>query len=580
VKNENENLARTVAADPYRPGTVAISWAETSFESGFGFIGFCNTRNGYILACQSMANMVGSYSVNGYAKMSKAELIARLGALESGLAMNRSRRRATTAFKLAETSARLRREMEERKKVESERMALAAIVEFSNDAIISRTLKGTIKTWNKGAEKLLGYSAKEAVGRPFSMLVPISRREELRDIERCIVRGEQVKHQNTVRLTKRRESIPMALTNSPLLDSNGKLIGISIIMRDISERVRGEEASQRSEKALADFFDHSPLGLFWVAKDGRVLRANEAGLVLLGTRSQECVDRNLSEFHADPEVAANLLELLAKRRVLHDLRARFRREDGSIRHVLIDANALWENARFVHSRWFVRDISGRVELEREILTVSEREQQRLGRELHDDLCQQLACAEFLIHSLEQELAAKSKTDARRAEEISKLLREANARTRELSHGLAPTHLEADGLFSALETLALRTRKVFRVDCRFRCAGPVQIDDTEVRHHLYRIAQEAVSNAVKHGRAKCIEIDLAASGSRQVLVVRDNGVGLSQKPRRAKGVGLRIMQYRAELICGSLVIQTKPNGGTAVACSINGDLAIPKDQKKK
>jgi two-component system sensor kinase FixL len=512
--------------------------------------------------------------------MSKSALIARIDALESGLAMNRSRRRAATAFKLAERSSALRHEMDRRKKAELERAALAAIVESSGDAIISHAFDGAITTWNTGAERLLGYSAKEAIGRPFSMLVPASRRKELRDIERRIVRGERVKHNDTVRLTKRGQSITVALTNSSLLDTNGKLAGISTIMRDISERAHAEEALRRSEEALTAFFDQSPLGLFWVAKDGRVLRTNEAGLELLGSLSQECVGQNLAEFHADPEVAADLLKRLAEREVLQDHRARFRRQDGSIRHVLIDANALWEKGRFTHSHWFVRDISRLLGLEREILIASEREQQRLGRELHDDLCQQLACVEFLMHSLEKELATKSKADARRAAEISKLLRETNARARELSHGLAPTHLEAGGLFSALEKLAMRTRKVFHIDCRFRCTGPVQIDDPEGRYHLYRIAQEAVSNAVKHGRAKRIEINLEAKGSHQVLSVKDNGVGLPQKLRRAKGVGLRIMQYRAELICGSLVVQRKSGGGTAVVCSIGANSAVPRGRRKK
>ena len=336
---------------------------------------------------------------------------------------------------------------------------------------------------------------------------------------------------------------------------------------------------RQAEAALADFFGESPLSLLWVGADGRILRVNRAHLELLDRADHEVLGHNIAEFHADPEQAADMLVRLAKKETIRNRRARFRTRDGSIVHVLIDANGLWDEGRLVHTRWFVRDITRRLQLEREILKIGEREQQRLGQELHDDLCQHLSSIEFLAHSLAMDLSSKSEVEARRAAEIAKLLRETNTRTRELSHGLAPMPLAGEGLVGALEELARRTSAVFHRDCRFHCPHPVQIDDPEVRQHLYRIAQEAVGNAVKHGKATRIDIELGRCDNRLVLGIRDNGLGLPRRPKGRKGMGLRIMQYRAEVISGSLVVQREPGSGTSVVCSVPIPLHPQKGRKK-
>jgi two-component system sensor kinase FixL len=141
------------------------------------------------------------------------------------------------------------------------------------------------------------------------------------------------------------------------------------------------------------------------------------------------------------------------------------------------------------------------------------------------------------------------------------------RARELSRGLSPISLESDGLMVALRELAARTKKIFRVDCRFKCKGPVLIPDHNVGIHLYRIAQEAVSNAIKHGKASRIDIGLSRTSERIVLAVSDNGIGMPRKPRKKGGMGLRVMQYRAGVIDASLVGQRQPDGGTTFVCSI-------------
>jgi PAS domain S-box-containing protein len=346
------------------------------------------------------------------------------------------------------------------------------------------------------------------------------------------------------------------------------------IVRDITARKQAEEALRRREQELADFFAESPLGLLWVGPDGRILRVNQAELELLGCTGDEIFGRHVAELHMDAKGAGDILNRLAERQTVQNHRARLRHKDGTQREVLIDANGLWEQERLVHSRWFTRDITHRVKLEQEILAISEREQRRLGHDLHDDLCQQLAGIEFLSQRLASDLAVRSAARASQAKEIAQMVQRAMTQTRELARGLSPVRLEAEGLADALRELAAGTRKVFGCDCRFHCEPPVLVPDHTVAIHLYRIAQEAVSNALKHGQARRIEIGLTAKGRAVILAVEDNGTGLPRKLPKRKGMGLRIMRYRAEVIGGAVLVEPYPGGGTRVACTVAEGLLPP------
>jgi len=148
-----------------------------------------------------------------------------------------------------------------------------------------------------------------------------------------------------------------------------------------------------------------------------------------------------------------------------------------------------------------------------------------------------------------------------------------AQTRSLARGLHPVTPEANGLMSALEDLAARVTDLFKISCRFECPQPVLVADNTVATHLYRIAQEATTNAIKHGRAQRIEIRLSSVPERLTLAVSDDGVGIDIKSgrRHQKGMGLRIMNHRVGMIGGTIAVQKKRGGGTEVVCTmhING-----------
>ena len=215
----------------------------------------------------------------------------------------------------------------------------------------------------------------------------------------------------------------------------------------------------------------------------------------------------------------------------------------------------------------VHDITDRRRLENEVLDAEERERRRIGRDLHDVLGQDLTGIAFLSKELDEDLQAQGRPEASDAARIVGLANQAVDRARSLARGLCPVELTAEGLMTALRQLASEISQVFGVRCDFDCARPVPIADEAVALHLYRIAQEATSNAIKHGRAKRITIRLGISDSHNVLEVIDDGCGIPEELPNGQGMGLPVMRYRAAAAGGSLSVRRLPRGGTAVTCTI-------------
>jgi two-component system sensor kinase FixL len=227
----------------------------------------------------------------------------------------------------------------------------------------------------------------------------------------------------------------------------------------------------------------------------------------------------------------------------------------------------------------IRDVSDRRRLEREILEVSERERRRIGQDLHDDLGQLLTGLGFMTQSLERRLHEHGLPEAADAREICELVTQAKSHATALSRGLQPVHARPDGLMVALHQLCALTEQMFRVHCSFHCPAQMLLADTAAASHLYRIAQEAVNNAIKHGKADHIDITLShtrdevtASTAEDVvhLVIEDDGVGLASSALQGPGMGLHIMQYRAASIGATVIVRRRRrHSGTCVTCSIPG-----------
>lgn len=220
----------------------------------------------------------------------------------------------------------------------------------------------------------------------------------------------------------------------------------------------------------------------------------------------------------------------------------------------------------------VRDITERRRLEAELLEISDAEQRRIGHDLHDGLGQQLTGLEMQTFILQDDLANadlehKRRQLQERVRQISQSLRDCVTVTRSLARGLAPVNLKAEGLMNALEQLAHQTNVPGKLQCRFVCPTPVMLDNALTAGHLYRIAQEAVNNALKHAQARRIQIKLTRLKGTLCLQIKDNGRGLPQTQKTKTGMGLEVMSHRAHVIGASLKITTQPGLGVSVNCTL-------------
>jgi signal transduction histidine kinase len=209
----------------------------------------------------------------------------------------------------------------------------------------------------------------------------------------------------------------------------------------------------------------------------------------------------------------------------------------------------------------------RERLERELLEISEREQHRIGQDLHDSLCQHLTGATLAAQVLEEKLTALKLPVAADAGKMVELVEQGIDLSRKLARGLSPVEMTADGLMLALEEYAAATSELFKVSCRFECDSPVLIHNATTAGHLYRIAQEAVGNAMKHGRAGNILIRLEAVEASTVLSIKDDGTGLPAGLSKSRGMGLRIMAHRSAMIGGVFHARRDDAGGTLVTCEL-------------
>jgi PAS domain S-box-containing protein len=213
------------------------------------------------------------------------------------------------------------------------------------------------------------------------------------------------------------------------------------------------------------------------------------------------------------------------------------------------------------------DITEQKRLEKQVQDISEQEKRRIGQDLHDGLGQYLTGIAFMSRLLQRKLAEKHIPEAIDAEKIATLVNKTVFQARDLARGLCPVELENNGLHAALQDLSSTTEKLFNVSCSVLCEQEVRITDNNTALHLYRIAQEAINNAIKHGKAQRIVVELEHTPGSITLAVSDDGVGLPKSETKSNGIGLRVMNYRAGMIGATLAISNQRSGGTLVHCHL-------------
>jgi len=317
------------------------------------------------------------------------------------------------------------------------------------------------------------------------------------------------------------------------------------------------QALQKSHERFRLLFERS-LDAILISNDiGRFVEVNGAACRLLGVSREKLLEWNWSD------LTAKTLHPYSERHTEGLGELSLTKPNGQRCFIEFSSTRLAPDLNLS----ILRDVTDRRALEHEIQEISEREQRRLGQDLHDGLGQSMTGIAFLAKVLQQKLQAKSIEEAEAAGNIANLINEALSQTRRLSRGLCPVVLDSNDIEAALEQLAENVRSIFSVSCELECEPEIKIADNAVAVHLYRIAQEAATNAIKHGQAKNILLGLRSNRSRLILKVEDDGAGFPAAERKGKGMGLRVMHHRARMIGATLTLRPSATGGITVTCSV-------------
>jgi PAS domain S-box-containing protein len=346
---------------------------------------------------------------------------------------------------------------------------------------------------------------------------------------------------------------------------------VAILRRRVSaqtEIIRQKlEVEATLKERYVDLFENANDVVYTHDLAGRITSINETGERLLERKRGEILSRNLIEFIVPEEQPAAMewLQTVLKGIPLPIAEWDFKTASGQRVKLEISTRSIEQGGRLVEVEGIARDITERKRLEREILEISNREQRRIGHDLHDGICQLLAGIAFKSECLAHVLEKNSSKEYTEAEKLCVLINTAINQTRSVARGLFPVRLEENGLASALTELAANARELYGINCQFLSRQPPARISNETALHLYYIVLEAVSNASKHGLARNIIIGLEPASDGCVLSVNDDGVGFSTAHRTHTGMGIRIMHYRARVIGASLSLESAPDYGTQLRC---------------
>ncbi len=477
-----------------------------------------------------------------------------------------------------------------RKRSQDAQFRYAAIVESSNDAIVSKTLDGIIVSWNAAAERLFGYSAEEAVGSPITILVP----PELRDEESLLVErlrtGGRVEHFETVRMAKGGRRIAVSLTISQITDSAGKPIGFSKIARDITDRKRAEQVLRESEERFRLVADTAPV-LIWMSDVDKLCNffnqgwLNFTGRLLKG----ELGEGWISGVHPDDvQHCLNIYSASFDARIDFEMEYRLRRFDGEYRWVVdygvprFEADGTFcgyigscvDITERKSSAESLKNLTGR------LIHAQEEERTRIARDLHDDFSQRLALQCIELEQLRKTLPESEMEARARLLAMLKGAKAMSSDLRSLSHQLHSSRLEFIGLLPALSGLCKEISEKYKIEVRFTgCELPVGIPK-DIALCLFRVAQEALGNVVKHSEAAKGNVDLRLKANTLNLYVTDNGKGFdSDASNSGAGIGLIGMTERLRLVGGTLTIRSELMRGTEIEAEVPL-LALANDEQTK
>jgi len=470
--------------------------------------------------------------------------------------------------------------------------------------------KGSIREINRAGAALLGAKRRQLIGQRFAQFLVqkdvASFREHLR---RCQTKKEPLCAELSI-VANGREATAVELWSAPFA-GKGNRADCRTVMRDISERQRAEGVLRQTRKNYETLV-HSVEGIVWEASahDSQFTFVSQQARRLLGFPAERWLrNRNFWKDHLHPKDREWVLKFRAQafdtkrdcvleyrmiradRRIVwlrdslnvsEDTRGQLRlrgimvniterkEAEEALRRVYDDLEVRIKErtAELTASNVeLLREIGERKRLEKELVEITEQERRRIGQNLHDDLGQLLTGIAFMTQSLAEKLAEGSHPEVSDAAKIQALVNQAISHARVLSRDLTSAELDEANLAESLRALAGHVGGLFEASCRFKSEGTIPRVSEGVARQLFYIAQEAATNAIKHGRPRHVWIVLAGRPDRLDLTIRNDGAPFSGAPSANTGMGLRIMNYRARVIGAAFEIRIAKEGGTVVNCAV-------------
>jgi PAS domain S-box-containing protein len=499
----------------------------------------------------------------------------------------------------------------ERKRAERANSLLAAIVGSSDDAIVSKNLDGIITSWNKGAERLFGHSAEEAVGKHITFVIPADRWDEEAMILEQLKRGERVEHFETVRIHKDGTLLDISLTISPMRNAAGVVIGASKVARNITERKLAERALRESEERFRAMVDTTPECVKLVTSEGTLLHMNSPGLTMVGADCAEQVvgksvydliaphdrdkfrsfnericrgEKGSLEFdmvgldgrshrmdtHAAPLRLAEggVVQLAVTRDITERVRVqeRLRRSEEQLRILADDLERQvrtrtqeleQRNTEILQQSEQLRQLSTR------LLQLQENERRHIARELHDSAGQVLAALGMNLAGMMQHVT-KNPILGKSVEDSQRLVQQLSKEIRTTSYLLHPPLLEENGLTEAIHWYmqGLTERSGLQVDLDI--AEDFGRLPSEMEMAVFRIVQECLTNIHRHSGSETATIRLSRNPDSVALEIQDEGSGIAAEKldgirAQRSGVGITGMRERVRHLKGSMDIHSNGTG---------------------
>ncbi len=435
--------------------------------------------------------------------------------------------------------------------------------------ILSLKPDGTITYINRTYP---GFSPEAFLGRNVMNWVPEEDREAFRAaLRRVVATGKTVELETRGPSSNRQTAVFLTRIGPVLRDD--VVESLTMVATDITRHKEAQAALLAREAYLRAVVDTAVEGIISIDEQGVIQSFNRAAERIFGYSAEEVTGMNVQVLMPSPhrekhdDYIRNYLTTGRKKIIGIGREVMGLRKDGS----LLPLDLSVSEFRYANQRMFagiVRDISERKELERYLAEAASAEQQRIAQDLHDGLGGQMGGIAILASFLHRQLSAAGSPQAKLAAELVEHIQQAGQQLRDVAHGLLPVEVSANGLMLALERLAEHTNHTDRLTCTFTCDGHVDLLDNTVATHLYRIAQEAVHNAIRHGKARHIDIALTHDGPNVTLTITDDGVGIPDDAIERGGMGLRTIRYRAGVIGARLDIYRNGDRGTTVACSLS------------